>query len=180
MSPPILPILAMFVSVVIFFGYTKPLYDVSVREHEMEIDAAKKALAAAAGYVERANELAVAEAAMDQEALGRLKIMLPDSVNNVRTILDLDALAVRSGIALSSVDVSETSAEKVSEDDDSAGPLASVELSISGRGTYAALQKFLEGIEKSQRLLDVTHISVASSETGVYTYTLTARLYWLR
>jgi hypothetical protein len=42
------------------------------------------------------------------------------------------------------------------------------------------MQTFLTGIEKSARLLDVQDILVTGSDTGVYTYQMTMRLYWLR
>ncbi len=181
MRSNILPSLAVLVSILIFFGYTKPIYTGSLKGHQIAIESATKALAAAANYVERANALTAEEAAMDQVALARLEVMLPDSVSNIRTILDLDALAARSGVALSSVDISETSAEKISDTENiSASPIASVELSVSGKGTYAAFQRFLAGIETSERLLDVTDVAITGSDTGVYTYQLTVRLYWLR
>lgn len=181
MRSRVLPILALLVSVLIFFSYTKPVYEGSVADHKAAIDADIKALAAAADYAARANELVAAQEAMDQEALTRLTRMLPDSVNNVGAILDLDALAARTGLALSSIDVSsESAAQATDENAESQGPVGSVSLSLSGKGTYAAFKNFLEGIEMSQRLLDVTELSVSGSDTGVYTYQMNARLYWLR
>ena len=61
-----------------------------------------------------------------------------------------------------------------------ANPVRSADLSLSAIGTYSALQAFLAGIEKSARLLDVRNIVVNGSDTGVYSYKVTIRLYWLR
>jgi len=55
-----------------------------------------------------------------------------------------------------------------------------VDLSLSAIGTYTALQNFLRGVEKSVRLLDIKDIVVKGSDTGVYTYQMKLRLYWLR
>ena len=51
---------------------------------------------------------------------------------------------------------------------------------LSAVGTYPSLKSFLAGVERSARLLDVQSLSVKGSETGVYTYEIKLRLYWLR
>jgi hypothetical protein len=109
---------------------------------------------------------------------------LPDSVDNVGLILDLNALAARSGLSLSNIDVTKNAA--ASSDASGALPVArvnptgSIDLSLSAVGTYAALQTFLVGIEKSIRLIDVQDIVVKGSDTGLYTFQMKLRIYWLR
>lgn len=176
-----LPTLAILVSVLIFFGYTNPTYNGSIATAKAAIESNKNALKAAELYQENADKLAAEQAAMDQEALARLMIFLPDSVNNIGVILDVNALAARSGLVLSSANVSgsgKTSSEESSET--SSNPVASVDLLLSAKGTYPAFRSFLSGLEASQRLIDVTDILVTGSDTGVYTYQMTLRLYWLR
>ena len=56
-----------------------------------------KALAAAITYATQQNELAAARNAIDPADLNRLVAFLPSSVDNVGLILDLNALAARSG-----------------------------------------------------------------------------------
>jgi hypothetical protein len=110
-------------------------------------------------------------------------------VDNVGIILDLNALAARSGLALSNVDVlssSQTGSSGASQTSDGSlpaggeSPVGYVDLSLSAKGTYPALQGFMRGIEQSARLLDVRDLVVKGSDTGVYTYQMTIRLYWLR
>jgi hypothetical protein len=110
-------------------------------------------------------------------------------VDNVGLILDINALAARSGLSLSNIDIvnslggAQTSAAAADSGTISVArpdPVSSVDLSLSAIGTYAALQSFLAGLEKSARLLDVQDIVVKGSETGVYTYQMALRLYWLR
>ena len=59
-------------------------------------------------------------------------------------------------------------------------PVGSVDLAFSAVGTFAALQAFLTGVEKSARLLDIRDLVVKGSDTGVYQYQMILRLYWLR
>ncbi len=141
-----------------------------------------KALAAAITYATQQNELAAARNAIDPADLNRLVAFLPSSVDNVGLILDLNALAARSGLALSNIDVMTTAV--VSKGNDSTlaptNPVGSVNLALSAVGTYTALQAFLRGVETSQRLLDIRELVVKGSDTGVYTYQMKITLYWLR
>lgn len=181
MNGRILPTLAILLSVGIFFAYVKPVWSGPLKETREAIANTERALVAADEYKKRQNELAAARAAIDPENLDRLSVFLPDSVDNVRLILDINALAARSGLSLSNIDVimSNTSVPAPAPTS-RANPVGSVNLSLSAIGTYAALQTFLVGIEKSARLLDVRDIVVKGSDTGVYGYQMAIRLYWLR
>ena len=101
-------------------------------------------------------------------------------------ILDLNALAARSGLSLSNIDViaGATNSKEVAASGAlsalDTNPLGSIDLSLSAIGTYAALQSFLVGVEKSARLLDIRDVVVKGSDTGVYIYRMTLSLYWLR
>ena len=64
----------------------------------------EQALTAASTYGGQ-NLLASARDAMNPADLERLSVFLPDSVDNVGLILDLTALASRSGLSLSNIDV---------------------------------------------------------------------------
>lgn len=175
MNSRILSIFALVVATGIFFGYVNPAWTGSIAEVRAEIARTDQALASARDYSLRQNELAQERSAIDPANLERLSAFLPDSVDNVGIILDLNALAARSGLSLSNIDVAATASNE-----GSASPVGSVDLSLTAVGTYAGLQSFLKGVEQSLRLLDVRLLSVAGSDTGVYTYRMTLRLYWLR
>jgi Tfp pilus assembly protein PilO len=91
-------------------------------------------------------------------------------------ILDLTALAARSGVTLSDINVLSPSEEST----EGGGALGTVDMTLSAVGSYASFRNFLQGIEKSARILDVVRLGVSGSETGVYRFTLSLRLYWLR
>ena len=106
-------------------------------------------------------------------------------MDNVGLILDLNALAARSGLLLSNIDVmkNDTGSSNNATGALSAigvSPVSSIDLSLSAVGSYTAFREFLTGVERSARLLDVLDITVKGSETGVYTYKMKLRLYWLR
>ncbi len=187
MSTRILPLVALFVALGIFFLYVSPTWSGSIGATKAAIASDDQALAAANQFAAQQNTLASARDAIDPADLTRLTAFLPDSVDNVGLILDLNALAARSGFSLSSVDViSKTTniatapAGQQGLPAAGASPLGFVDMSLSAVGTYTALQSFLTGVERSARLLDVRDIVVKGSDTGVYNYQILLRLYWLR
>jgi len=187
MNSHILPVITLLLSIGIFFGYVNPTWTVDIATTKNAIASDDSALVAASEYTARQNELASARNAIDPANLARLSILLPDSVDNVELILSLNALAARSGLSLSHADVTASTASAPDTSATGTGappisnvnPVSSVDVSLSAVGTYAALQTFLTGVEKSERLLDVRDITVKGSNTGVYTYQMAIRLYWL-
>ena len=185
MTNRLLPLLSLVLAVGLFFGYVSPVWNGKIASAKAAIADDNRALDSARRYVERQNQLAAERDAIDPAALARLEIFLPDSVDNVGIILDLNALGTRSGLALSSIDVANSSEQSGNPGSDvspviPSNPVGTVDLTLSATGTYSALQAFLEGVERSARLLDVQDVTVAGSNTGVYDYHLTLRLYWLR
>jgi Tfp pilus assembly protein PilO len=183
----ILPLLAFVVAIGIFFAYVNPTWSGPIATTKAAIASDDQALTAANQYTAQQNELTSAKNAIAPANLARLSTFLPDSVDNVGLVLDLNALAARSGLSLSNIDISaNTSASSDSSDATSgalptttASPVSSADLSLSAIGTYPALQNFLQGVEKSTRLLDTQDIVITGSDTGVYTYKMKLRLYWL-
>ena len=179
-----LPILALLLAFGIFFAYVNPTWSGSIAETKAAIALDKEALAAAKQYAAQQNNLASSRDEIDPELLVRLATFLPDSVDNVGLILDLNSLGARAGLSLSNIDVVATTGnEKPSGGalpTRNLNPVGSVDLSLSAIGSYEALQSFLESLERSARLLDVRDILVKGSNTGIYTYQMNIRLYWLR
>lgn len=189
MNSRILPILALLIAIGIFFSYVSPTWSGSIAETKATIAADDQALAAAREYKDQQNQLALERDAINAKDLSRLAVFLPDSVDNVGLILNLNALAARSGLSLSNVDVTSNDGQGQngsSQQADNIGTgttrnevVSSVDLSLSAVGSYKALQNFLQEVERSQRLLDVHDLTVTGSGTGVYKYEMKLRLYWL-
>lgn len=182
MNSRILPSFVLLLSIGIFFAYVNPMWTGKIAEKRSAIAASEYALIAAKEYSARQSQLAAARNEIAAEDLAALEIFLPDSVDNVGLTLDLNALASRSGLSVENIDVvdASNSTKSLGSDTTSSNPIGSVDLSLSVVGTFAALQAFLSGIEKSARLLDVHDLVVTGSDTGVYTYKMAIRLYWLR
>lgn len=175
--------LALIVAAGIFFTYVSPTWSGPIALKRATIASDDQALTAANTYKDQQNQLAAERNKIDQTDLDRLTALLPNSVGNIALVHDLDALAVRSGIALSTIDVTAGAAAMKfanASTPSTANPVGSGELTLSAVGTYGAFQTFLRSMEKSQRLLDVKDIVIKGSDTGVYTYHMKVSLYWLR
>lgn len=184
MNSRILPSIALIISVGIFFVYVNPVWNGSIASTKESIAFDDEALAAAQQYSAQQNQLAAARDSIDPSNLSSLSIFLPDSVDNVGLILDLNALAARSGLSVANIDVVTGDSAARSQSSGAlpatADLVGSVDLSLSAVGTFTALQTFLRGVEGSARLLDVRDLVVRGSNTGVYDYQMALRLYWLR
>lgn len=183
MNNNITPTIALVAAALILFFYVSPTWSDSIASRKATIASDDKALAAAITYATQQNQLAAARNAIDPDNLSRLATFLPSSVDNVGLILNLNALAARSGLALSNIDVltnSVVSKPNAGTAPAMTNPVGSVNLTLSAIGTYTALQTFLRGVERSERLLDVRELVVKGSDTGVYTYQMKITLYWLR
>lgn len=188
----IVPLLMIIGAAGLFIGYVQPTYSGSIVDLTTEIRDLDTALAAATDFKEKEIQLTRDRAAITDEQITRLESFLPDNVDNVRLIVDLNSLAARSGVQLSEFSIESnteaSSTQGVAPLGGGSGALAlsageptdSLDLSVAATGSYAAFQTFLLGVENSLRHIDVVEISVTDSQTGIYTYDITFRLYWLK
>ncbi|MEJ0053922.1 MAG: type 4a pilus biogenesis protein PilO [bacterium] len=174
---PLVPIALILIATGIFFLYVRPTYNGSVAAMQAQIAGYDDALTAAAAYSAKANELAAARNSIPPENLKRLETFLPDGADNVQIILDLDALAARSGLSLADFTTSAPRAEDANAP--TGNQIEPVDLTVTATGTYGALRTFMAGVEKSLRLIDIMNLTVKQADSGVYTYQLGLRFYSL-
>ena len=120
---------------------------------------------------------------------------MPDGVDNIQLILDMNALATRYGVALSGFSIQNNATPTSPDASDATGTPSdagasipvestattnSLNLSVQATATYDAFQAFLTAAELSLRPLDITNLTLTDSSTGVYTYAITFRIYWLQ
>lgn len=185
MTSRIIPILFILIAVGLFFGYINPTYTGKIAELDAEIAGYENALAAADRFAEKESELLLQREGIPTEGLARIEAFLPDGVDNVQLILDLNSLASRSGLQLSDFDIaaveegeSRPGQDKLSLESD--GPSESLDIAVSAVGSYASFKTFLEASEWSLRPMDLIDLTIQDSQTGVYNYDMVFRIYWLR
>ena len=170
----------------IFFAYVHPTYTGPISILRSEVGSLDRTLATAQQFRVAQARLVVERENMPQDQLERLKTLLPDNVDNVQLILDVDGVATRHGVRITDIGVEERDADQVDEFGDqgiileSSRPYASLDLTFSAIATYQQFKDFLRDLERSLRVLDVVGIEFRQTETGVYTFDVAIRVYWLR
>ncbi len=189
----IIAIVGFMLSGGVFFFYTKPAYD-HVKVVQSEIAQYDAVLNKAAELQRLKQGLLSKYNAFKPDDINRLRKLLPDHVDNVRLILDLDNLAGRLGIALQNVDVT-SSASRTSMNQTAVVEIGtsdqkydSLTFTFSTNATYQTFVRFLRELESSLRIVDLVSLTMdpggesvqGQSPEPTYAFKVTLRTYWLK
>lgn len=176
-------------AIALFFLYTKPTYD-SVKTLNAQIAEYDQALEKAAELKRLKDTLLSRYNSFNQEDIQRLHKLLPDHVDNVRLLLDLDSLATRHGLAIQNVVISGSSAASIEEAvvttiGQSNAKYDSISIRFATEGTYEQFLSFMRDIEQSLRIVDLQELTLnrVTSEAGAvptFRYDVAVKTYWLR
>lgn len=188
MMRTVLSLLFLAGAVALFLLYTKPAYD-GVRALQEENESYDLALEKAAELQRLKQSLLSRYNAFNPADIDRLHKLLPDHVDNVRLILDLDTLAARHGIALQNVVVSRPNDNASTGSATVIGPsqrqYESVTLGFATAATYPQFVSFLTDLEDSLRIVDLVGLTLNAEPTittgePAYRFDITLRTYWLK
>ncbi|OGG44513.1 hypothetical protein A2841_02880 [Candidatus Kaiserbacteria bacterium RIFCSPHIGHO2_01_FULL_48_10] len=175
-----LPILFLAGAVGLFFWFIDPAYAriKELRVQEAEFD---QALTRARELQEVRDELIQRYNGFPSEDIARLEKLLPDHIDNVRLIIDLDSIASRYGMRVRNVAIESSQNHSI---EGAVGPdestYESVVISFSVAGPYDTFRGFLTDLERSLRLVDVTKLSFSATPSGIYEYNISVKTYWLK
>lgn len=164
--------------------YTDPAYQ-ATKELQAQVDSYDNALTKSKELIKVRDQLLTKRNALHIEDLQKLGKMLPDNVDNIRLIIDIDNMAAKRGIPLKNVTLGEISDSTTARDPlavaESGSPVGSVALTFTVSTTYENLLALITDLEHSLRIVDIEEISFAVGEvSSVIDYTITVRTYWLR
>lgn len=178
----LLPVILVLAAIGLFALYTSPTYQ-GLKGTQAQVAAYDDALNKSKELKGLRDKLASARNAFSPEDEQKLVRLLPDQVDNIRLIIDINNIASRRGLALSNValgEVSNTSSEASELAIGPSGdPLGSVSLGFSVVASYEEFLTFLQDIEHSLRILDIEELSFGSAEGAKYTFDIQLRTYWL-
>jgi Tfp pilus assembly protein PilO len=174
----------------IFFFYTDPTYS-SVQALSAQGSQYDQALAKATQLQTLKQSLLARYNSFDTNAINRLSTMLPDQVDNIRLILDLDNLASRYGMGLQNVNISTPGTGSggsgaVTSIAGATEPYDALTIQFTTSGTYEQFSQFLSALQSSLRLVDLLNLSIsggggvsANAQDPNFTYAMTVQTYWL-
>ncbi len=163
----------------------KPRYEAAretkdlIADYAGSLDTAEKLKTSREELISRYNEIPKAD-------LDNLKTLLPDSVDNIRLIIQIDSLATRNGLStVRSVDYQTISAGQQSPDT-VRKPYGEFVVSFDTTGQYRNFLSFLADLEENLRLVDVIKVDftpaggAAQSISGNMSFKVTLKTYWLK
>ncbi|MDP3988746.1 MAG: type 4a pilus biogenesis protein PilO [bacterium] len=111
----------------------------------------------------------------------RLDRLLPDAIDNVRLILDVEDIARAYGMVPQARSFTQEG-EKAGAVSNNTKPYNTVLFAFSVRGNYDTLKRFSRDLERSLRLVDIEKITfkVDNPEDDFYTYEIVVKTYWLK
>ncbi len=112
------------------------------------------------------------------EEVERLQQFLPDTVDNVRLLVDIDAIAKRKRLTITNININ---TEEATQDDEDKSGVGKVSITFTFVSSYNAMKDILAELERSLRVVDVRKVEVATgSDPNTFATTLTIDTYWLR
>ena len=189
-----MPIILIGVSITLFFTFTSPLYkDISLLR--VEVSAYDQALNNSKMLENERDKLTQKYNSIGGENLNRLQKFLPESIDNIRLILEIERLALPYNMVLKDVKYDATQKESLKT-----GPgiiqggviegeirkdYGVWNLEFSTEGTYNNFINFVKDIENNLRIVDIAAVSFATNSgsnfsSDVYKYNFKIKTYWLK
>jgi hypothetical protein len=178
------------VSIGVLITYVKPRYD-NLKSLRSDITAFNDNLDTANKLKESREALIAKYNAIPKEDLDNLKTLLPDNVDNIRLVIQIDSLATKNGlstvrnISYQASDLASSQSQDPSQNPDAQKPYGSFVISFETTGQYQNFLSFLSDLEENLRLVDVTGIEFTPNQLipGIAAnigYKVTLTTYWLK
>lgn len=180
-------LLLIAASIGVFVMFIKPRYD-SLQTLRTSVSAAHANLETAAKLTESREALIASYNSISKNDLDNIQTLLPDAVNNIRLIIQINSLATKNGLSLlRNVDYQTEQSTPPSTSADAARPYGEFVISFQTAGQYQNFLAFLADLEKNLRLVDVTKVEFVTNESPTVQnpassmlYKITLKTYWLK
>lgn len=129
------------------------------------------------------NDLLLKYNSVEKSDMERLEKMLPSNPDNVKLILEIDALAKTQGLSLQNVKIKSSDADAKSKPANTkVNPdIGTLTLEFTTVGPYPGYVKFVNILEKNLRIMDVQKIAfIAPDDKANYQYQTTVETYWVK
>ncbi|MFA6392702.1 MAG: hypothetical protein WCW54_01270 [Candidatus Paceibacterota bacterium] len=193
----IFPILLIVLSILTFIVGVNPLYK-KVGVLKADIALYNEALNNSTDLQKRQDSLLQDYNAIKQEDKDRLTNFLPNAVNNIQFILEVERIANLHNMPVKNIkfeamkknDTPVNANMIVAEVAKDARPYGIFPIEFTTESDYATFVLFLKDLESNLRLVDIKSISfsvpdaniktVGGANPNIYTYTLKVETYWLK
>jgi Tfp pilus assembly protein PilO len=198
MNKNISALILIIISIGIYFTVTSGMLD-EARAVKKINDQYSSALDSAAKLVAARDNLNAQYVAISQEDRDKLDKMIPSTVDNIRLIMDMNKIAIKNGFSISDMKavtatsparpgagashppiLSDGSTNNLTAASFADPVLDTINVTFTASATYDQFRDFLKDIESNLRIMNVTKLSVTSSENNLYAFQVQLQTYWLR
>ncbi len=163
----------------IFYWVINPIYkEVGVLKDEQSQYVAALERADRAG--KKRDNLVNTYNSFSDNDLRRLQKLLPDSVDNIKLLVDLSALAGKYGASMQDIKIADNTAGGSRDNTTDIKPYGTLEITFTSTLTYSNYLRFLSDIQQNLRLSDVVSVEFNSQEGNEYTFTITLKTYVMK
>ncbi len=176
-------LILIIASVAVFVVLIRPKYE-SLQQARLEVASSASNLETASKVAESREALINTYNSISKSDLDNLKALFPDSVNNIRLIIQINSLATKNGLSLLR-NVDYQTDQQATTPDTAKRPYGEFSISFQTTGQYKNFLTFLADLERNLRLVDVTSVEFSGIEgpqalAGSITYKVTLKTYWLK
>jgi len=197
----IMPIILIGIAITFFFTVTNPMYN-DISAIKVQVASYDDALNTSKTLENERDALTAKYNAIDPNDLTKLQTLLPDNVNNIRLILEIEQIAAPYGMNLTNIqyDTGDDSTTGTTNATTVQGGGASApsnqnygtfDLAFSTSGTYDNFKNFTKDMESNLRIVDISSVAFSSDSAPsgvvvkpgspeVYTYNFKIKTYWLK
>jgi len=176
----VLPILLILASIGIFVFFINTEYQ-KIKGLQTQIAGYNTALGKSRLVLQKREELQYKYSQFANSDLAALTKMLPDHVDNVQLILDINGIARKHNMSIGRIQINQDQPNNTSAPiGPNNTPYASILVSFRTIASYDSFVAFMKDLEQGLRLVDVTDLAFKSTPKDQNDYAVTIRTYWLK
>jgi Tfp pilus assembly protein PilO len=184
------PIILILLSGGLYYWYTGPNYK-AAQAASSTITSLHQTAQAAGNLGTLEQKVRNSYNALTATQVTSLEQLLPDNINTIELITELDSIGNKHGIAVQNISLTSQNAQGGSANGASGGsggvisnsqmPYGTLPFTFTVTTSYPNFISFLQDLERSRQLFDVNSISVSSvtDKNDTYTFLVGVQTYWL-
>ncbi len=176
------PVVLIAAAIGIFYFFTDPTYQ-EIKELSLEQESYNDALDNSKKLQAVRDQLLAKYNSFPATSIDRLEKMVPNNVDNVRLVLEIDRMAAKYGMAIKNIKLDSDAGRNEERDliGKSDKPYGTVSLEFLIDGPYQNFISFISDLEKSLRIVDIVGVSFFSRDDSLVSqFNVKIKTYWLK
>lgn len=179
-----LPLILIIISIAIFFAFIDPQYEEVQKLNKQKRD--NDNMLQLSEELQRRRELLQSSYnGIGTEERKQLEKLLPDTVDNVRLVLDINNIAEEYDITINNIEISKdvNSSEKsttVASSVERATDIGTIRFGFTVNSNYTTFINFMKDLEETLRIIDIRSLNIRKGQGDSITYQVVIDTYWLR